>query len=1777
MKNFLKIVLLVISICSYAQGPANVSSNLNLWLKADTGVAVSGGSVTSWTDQSTNGYVFNTASGTPTLDLTGINNQSSIVFDGSSHLQLATTNLDIRTFFIVYQHTSVRPWEVPFTNNNGAGIFHGQIDDTTVYSDVWTPTATKNGSSFVNGSVVDLLAHPRPKTVEIHSRILTANDNTTSTYYVGRDRTFSTRSITGQISEIIAYSTELSETDRLKVETYLSRKYGVELENTSGGTSGDYVLSDGSLIWDASENIDFNNNRLHYGRDNNADYEDTVGVSSIDEPILTVDKGATFTSDLDYLLFGNNNLSTTYSSSNLPTGVISSLERLWKVETNGTPGSVTVSFELGTGIPDTGNASDYVLILDNDTNFSDATVIDATSITGGTLLNFDAVNFTDGQIFTVGLKSAIFTPGNVSSGITHWYKGASTSATIDGEVITQWNNSVSSLNASQSGTSNFPVLSENQHNFNPSVYFENGDNGYFNLDLDAINDSNYNIIAIVERDGSDTDNFLLGTEGSSSNNALDFGYNLDNSLELDQFSNSLTTSVNNFNTPINSIALVRGSLDSASGKLVSELRDGAYTESTDLVNSFLTGDHTGVLGKGSASDGFNGYVSEVIIYNQTLTNTDLRKIYSYLAIKYGITLSSTDGITSGNYRDSDDQIIWNNTVGYETNIIGIGRDDQSALSQIKSQEQNTTLGVVIEKEIAFTGDDQFVMIANNGASESVVPTSTINNYKNIVGRVWRTQTTGTPGTVNVSFTLGSGVPNTGLDFDYALLIDTDTDFSDATIQTENVSLVGNTLTFNNVNLNADGYFTLAYDRTISGPGDVDTTNLSLWLRADNNVVTSGSDVSQWQDSHNSFDFVTANDNPQLNDSGINFNPSIDFNGNDALTISGNLDVKTVFIVYNHTSVRSWETPFTNNNGAGVFHGHEDETQVYSSIWTPNNTKNGTSYVNGTTTDLLTHARPVRTEVHTKVLVTNETTNTSYTIGADRGIYNSRGITGQIAEIISYSSNLSDSDRNKINSYLASKYGITLDSSINYIASDGTTVIWDKTINADYYERVGVIGQDDASGLNQKQSKSGSENSVLTVGLGSIAATNALNSSSFDDDLDFLAWGSKSSGTVFGIECGLPILKVNRDWKVQNTGSVGTVSLSFDMTDILEPQDFDLLIDVDGDFTTTGDQTTITPVPASGTDLSFSGVTLPDGVVFTLIRKDGYEIVFDISEGGWSGGSGPGGVANIDDDAKRFIIKDDLTFTLVSGESFECTCLNVDAGVTFTLSEDKYASTTDLVLNGDIYLEGEAELIQNSVGVNENTGTGNIYKVLGEATDSPYRYNYFASPVQTSGSFSLTNNLKFNTGATLGDNTDPSFTRDLDGSANTLSTRWTHTMNNDFAFLEITEATTMNPGVGFTMKGTGTLNNYNFIGSPNNGDITVPLTSGNFLLTGNPYPSTIDGHAFNTLNSGVTEGIIYVWDQPIGDEHFPAVTDNSGGYATIGAGMTVAAATLEDEVTGVTDATTPSGYLKPGQGFVVYGDATGDVQFENSLRSGVAFDPSRHFFKTNKTKTIRPIIRLGFGYTNSEGKVYHRQLATALDGSSMAKEVGKDAFMFDYYNNDAYWIVPGEEDRFVITSVPAASDDLELPIGVVVDTDREITFTLDGVEDYTGSVYVYDKVENTVNNIKEDMYTAFVTSGETSDRFSLVFKGEDTLSNDAILTEGVKNVVSFTNNELEVTLEKGAIEKIEVYSLTGSTLLSYKETKETNHSVVKTNGLSNNFYIVKVVTNTESFTKKIYLE
>ncbi|WP_159802446.1 hypothetical protein [Flavobacterium sp. MK4S-17] len=144
--------------------------------------------------------------------------------------------------------------------------------------------------------------------------------------------------------------------------------------------------------------------------------------------------------------------------------------------------------------------------------------------------------------------------------------------------------------------------------------------------------------------------------------------------------------------------------------------------------------------------------------------------------------------------------------------------------------------------------------------------------------------------------------------------------------------------------------------------------------------------------------------------------------------------------------------------------------------------------------------------------------------------------GKFPEFISFPYELTHNEKNRVESYLAIKYGITLNTKNPY--RDSKNKIFWSVYNHNYFaDRIFGIGRDDISGLNQLQSESVHYKDSLVISVGKLMDTNAEKQSMVTiDDHNFIVLGDNGQSNVLDEkqnDFGVRLFK--RKWLSQSTG------------------------------------------------------------------------------------------------------------------------------------------------------------------------------------------------------------------------------------------------------------------------------------------------------------------------------------------------------------------------------------------------------------------------------------------------------------------------------------------------------------------------------------------------------------------------------------------------------------------------------------------------------------------
>ena len=226
-------------------------------------------------------------------------------------------------------------------------------------------------------------------------------------------------------------------------------------------------------------------------------------------------------------------------------------------------------------------------------------------------------------------------------------------------------------------------------------------------------------------------------------------------------------------------------------------RNGNMIGTDTDYHADIVGDDTEnfTTGVGGGTSYFEGDIAEIMIFNIDQSSAEQQNIQSYLAIKYGITLGTTDNdsnITEGDYLLKDlTTKVWDYSQDFEyhNDVAGIGRDDALGLEQVKSKSVNSEGLLTIEyitpasksagsKQTfatkKFNNNKDFLVWGNDRGSLATPLTSTLlcSPY-NRVRRKWKIRERGNVGNVKISIpkTTVDNILNTSFTEKYLIVSD----------------------------------------------------------------------------------------------------------------------------------------------------------------------------------------------------------------------------------------------------------------------------------------------------------------------------------------------------------------------------------------------------------------------------------------------------------------------------------------------------------------------------------------------------------------------------------------------------------------------------------------------------------------------------------------------------------------------------------------------------------------------------------------------------------------------------------------------------------------------------------------------------------------------------------------------------------------------------------------------------------------------------------------------
>ncbi|MFT5777362.1 MAG: hypothetical protein ACI837_000294 [Crocinitomicaceae bacterium] len=423
MKKITLLLILSITITAInAQTPGGTSQAVSVWIKANNGTtpSVGSGPLTSWTNAGVAGVV--TVNGAPTFEELGYNYNPKVHFNGDGNF-LAHAGIIFGSIYAVVEmenlsrsYTHLSTWTNMCTGPHSDGTLHGGMNtgitayELTGYcpefegAGVWKRNSLSTGHTNVYTGAHELIS-------------AVANSGDLDAYgdrLLGGQPCLPSRDWLGDASEVVVLTGPSTPAQRNQIESYLAIKYGITLNNSGGGTQGDYVSTTGTTIWNASNSPSYHNNVIGIGREDSEllyqrqshTVNDTTRIYVSALAATNASNGGVF-NDFSYILVGENQgkmCSTTASNAEVPgtCGLYSRLEREWKVSRTSLGNDFNFDAKLNPcGLPASVTVSDLRLLVDDDGDFSN----------GGTTCYFNG----DGSGIVISYSNPVITVSNISN------------------------------------------------------------------------------------------------------------------------------------------------------------------------------------------------------------------------------------------------------------------------------------------------------------------------------------------------------------------------------------------------------------------------------------------------------------------------------------------------------------------------------------------------------------------------------------------------------------------------------------------------------------------------------------------------------------------------------------------------------------------------------------------------------------------------------------------------------------------------------------------------------------------------------------------------------------------------------------------------------------------------------------------------------------------------------------------------------------------------------------------------------------------------------------------------------------------------------------------------------------------------------------------------------------------------------------------------------------------------------------------------------------------
>ena len=500
-------------------------------------------------------------------------------------------------------------------------------------------------------------------------------------------------------------------------------------------------------------------------------------------------------------------------------------------------------------------------------------------------------------------------------------------------------------------------------------------------------------------------------------------------------------------------------------------------------------------------------------------------------------------------------------------------------------------------------------------------------------------------------------------------------------------------------------------------------------------------------------------------------------------------------------------------------------------------------------------------------------------------------------------------------------------------------------------------------------------------------------------------------------------------------------------------------------------------------------------------------------------------------AKDAYIYDDYTVSANAAANN----IGVNPGKTLTVN-----SSIGLDVDGNLTVNGNMSINSGGSLIVSGTSTGNVTynRTLDFVSGNANGWHLISSPLaaQTyNNDYAETNGL-----ATSGTKRGLAFYNDALASGS----KYTYLLSDDSNTSSFNTGVYSGSGIGYSAKRASTTGTVAFTGTINTDDVNgvaVSTSGDGFNLLGVPYTSYISSQTFLTDNSNLEQTQIWVWEQGVTGGNFIAMTAIADNFI-----------------------------LAPGQGFFVKAASGTTVNFAETNQTANADT----FLKSSRTEVK---LLINDGESNRFAKVYFLNNVTkGFDSGYEGETFGGIKNSLDLFSQ----LVEGNQGKkYQVQSLPKSDlESMVIPIGVIADAGKEITFTADAVNLSSGlKVFLEDTQTNIFTRLDEVNSEYKITLTETLNGVGRFYMHTtaSVLSTEDIILNSVR-IFKTDSSTLKITgLPKGKT-SFYLYNILGKEMMTTIFTANGNKEI-SLSKLASGIYLAKIQTEKGAISKKIILE